>query len=237
MSGKIFVIGLLSFALVFGAALWYYQTNAYYFWVDLQEPEPPQTSAVVPSQPVVTDTLAAPTVSLDLPSSPQPSALQDQKVASLPAVDASPAPEITSHPTGKVRIRMIRYSDGQPETILLKNFRGIDADTSPLKFKACFKMVNSIPFLTETYEVYDDATPLRAPRWFDCFDVDAITDDLDSGLAIAFMSERNIKYGVDRVIAVRDDGQAFVWHQFNECGAAVYSGEAVPDGCPPKPEG
>jgi hypothetical protein len=92
----------------------------------------------------------------------------------------------------------------------------IDAETSPLKFRACFSTPVSLAMLTETYEIYDAAVPLNAPFWFDCFDAEAIARDIASGRAIPFMGERGIAEGADRVVAVYDDGRAFAWHQLNE---------------------
>ncbi len=100
--------------------------------------------------------------------------------------------------------------------ILANDFTILDADTSPLKFRACFTVENSIPMLTETYVIYDTPTPLRPPAWFGCFDYQRLTEDLESGEALAFLSQHNIVDGVDRVIAVYGDGRAFAWHQLNE---------------------
>ncbi|GEM_PF-4604227 len=234
MSGRIFVIGLLSFAAVFGAVLYFFQTRAYYEPV-LLEPSLPQLSTIVPSAVVPNETaVQSAEVADGTPNATTPAALNDTQIASLPDIDTTPAAEIAPYRTGQVRIRMTRFIDGQAEAILLKNFQGIDANTSPLRFKGCFTSVNSIPFLTETYQIYDNATPLGGPSWFECYDVEEITDELDTGAAIAFLGERNIKPGVDRVIAVLSDHRAFVWHQFNDCGQAAYSGETAPAGCAPQ---
>ena len=69
--------------------------------------------------------------------------------------------------------------------------------------------------LTETYQIYQDAVPLTAPGWFDCFDAAAIGAALEKGEAIAFLSESEIHPGVDRVVAVFPDGRAYAWHQLN----------------------
>jgi len=102
------------------------------------------------------------------------------------------------------------------EPILARDFTILNADTSPLKFRACFTVESSIPMLTETYQVYDAATPLKPPSWFDCFDVAQLTDDLDSGVAVAFLSVKNMTKGVDQVVAVYGDGRAFAWRQIND---------------------
>lgn len=102
-----------------------------------------------------------------------------------------------------------------PETILAENVTGIDAASSPLRFRACFHTPLSQAMLTETYRVYDHAEPLVAPPWFGCFDAEKIGTALERGEAIAFLSVADIVPGVDRVVAVFPDGNAYAWHQLN----------------------
>lgn len=113
-------------------------------------------------------------------------------------------------------IRLTPIIGDTPEVILAENVQGIDAQSSPLRFRACFQTPLSQAMLTETYRVYEDAVPLVAPGWFDCFDAEKIGLALERGEAIAFLSERDIVPGVDRVVAVFADGKAFAWHQLNE---------------------
>ncbi len=106
----------------------------------------------------------------------------------------------------------------QPEAIPVKDIQGIDASSSPLRFRACFTTELTLATLTETYTVYDKPTPLNGPSWFSCFDAGKITDALASGEAVAFLSQANIvpavdKIEVDRVVAVFPDGRAFAWNQ------------------------
>ncbi len=124
---------------------------------------------------------------------------------------------------------------GVVEPILTEGFDGIDSDSSPIRFRACFTTPQSISMLTETYKTYPAAVPLTAPGWFDCFDAAAIGAALEQGEAIAFMGEENITYGIDRVVAVFGDGRAYAWNQINACGAVVFNGEPAPAGCPPPP--
>jgi hypothetical protein len=133
-------------------------------------------------------------------------------------------------------VQMVSIFTGQSEPILFENFKGIDSDSSPLRFRACFDTTLSLGLLTETYEIYDDAEPLNAPGWFDCFQAGQIGDDLSSGVAVAFLGAENIQYGIDRVIAVYPDGRAYAWHQINACGEVVFDGNRAPDTCPPAPE-
>jgi hypothetical protein len=114
-------------------------------------------------------------------------------------------------------IRLQRLDGASAEAMLVTpDFEGIDATSSPLRFRACFVTPMTLGLLTETFRVYDRPTPLVAPGWFDCFDAGRIGADLETGQAIAFLSEENIAPGVDRVVAVYPDGRAFAWHQLNE---------------------
>lgn len=124
----------------------------------------------------------------------------------------------------------------QPEPIPADDLTGIDADSSPLRFRACFTTPLSVAMLTETYEIYEEAVPLNAPGWFDCFDASEIGQALETGEAFAFLGAKNIAYGVDRVVAVFDDGRAYAWHQLNNCGEKAYDGSPVGEACPPREE-
>ena len=112
-------------------------------------------------------------------------------------------------------ITLTLIENGQPEPILAEDVTGIDADSSPIRFRACFRTPLTQAMLTETYKIYPGAVPNVAPGWFDCFDALAIGAALEKGEAIAFLSEANIHPGVDRVVAVFPDGRAFAWHQLN----------------------
>ncbi len=113
-------------------------------------------------------------------------------------------------------LRLTNMVTGAPEQVLYDGFEGIDSDSSPLRFRGCFTTQMSLAMLTETFEVYEKATPLVAPDWFECFDAHAIGADLEQGEAIAFLGEKNIKDGVDRVVAIYPDGRGYAWHQLNE---------------------
>ncbi|MFM7334393.1 MAG: DUF6446 family protein [Tabrizicola sp.] len=112
-------------------------------------------------------------------------------------------------------IRLVPLVGGQPEAIVVSGIEGIDADSSPIKFRACFTTPLSLAMLTETYQPYAGAEPLVAPSGFDCFDAAAIGKALETGEALAFLSEPDIHPGVDRVVAVFGDGRAYAWQQLN----------------------
>ncbi|MEC7760725.1 MAG: DUF6446 family protein [Pseudomonadota bacterium] len=116
----------------------------------------------------------------------------------------------------EVSFTMVNIATGQPEPIIADDIEAIDGSSSPIRFRACFTAGMSSPTMQETYVAYPDPTPLNAPGWFDCFDAQAIGTDLEVGQAVAFLSEKDIHDGVDRVIAVYPDGRAFAWHQLNE---------------------
>jgi hypothetical protein len=105
---------------------------------------------------------------------------------------------------------------GATEPMLTDGFQGIDADSSPLRFRGCFTTPMSLAMLSETFVAYDKPTPLIAPNWFTCFDANRIGEDLETGAALAFLSQKNITPGVDRVVAVYPDGRAYAWQQLNE---------------------
>jgi hypothetical protein len=125
---------------------------------------------------------------------------------------------------------------GEPEPIIYEKFQAIDADSSPVRYRACFETSMSTAMMSETYVLYDAPVPLNAPGWFDCFDAARVGAALEEGTALAFMGTENVIFGIDRVVAVDDEGRGFVWHQINHCGAEVFDGKPPPEGCPTPPE-
>lgn len=105
---------------------------------------------------------------------------------------------------------MVTLPDGiHPLTV--RDFTAIDADSSPLRYRACFTAQvppDAVP--------YPAADPLRAPGWFDCFDADAIGHALETGGARAYLSRSAIHPDVDRVMAVFPDGRGYAWHQLHQ---------------------
>jgi len=133
-------------------------------------------------------------------------------------------------------VQMVSVISGEAEPVMFENYKGIDSDSSPLRYRACYQTPLSLALLTETYVVLDAAEPRVAPDWFECFDAEQIGADLTDGTAIPFLGQENVEYGIDRIIAVYPDGRAFAWHQINECGEVVFDGNPVPDHCPQPPE-
>jgi hypothetical protein len=112
-------------------------------------------------------------------------------------------------------MRLVSLVSGLPEPILAEDFQGIDASSSPLRFRACFATPQSLAMMTETYLAEEHPVPLTGPGWFSCYDAQAIGAALERGEALAFLSEPEIHPGVDRIIAVFADGRAYAWHQLH----------------------
>ena len=139
--------------------------------------------------------------------------------------------------TGTDDVQMVSLVSGQPEPVLYDDFQAIDASSSPIRYRACFSTTMSTAMLTETYELYEAAEPLTAPDWFDCFDAAALGAELEDGTALAFLGQRDVQYGIDRIVAVTDAGRGYVWHELNDCGEKAYDGTVVGEECPPRPQG
>lgn len=108
----------------------------------------------------------------------------------------------------------VTLPDGSIDALAIADFSGIDADTSPLRFRGCFTVADPAALIARATP-YPDAVPLIAPDWFDCFDAPAIGAALAAGAAQAILSQTEVRPGADRVIAVFPDGRAYAWHQWN----------------------
>ena len=139
--------------------------------------------------------------------------------------------------TGTDDVQMVSLVSNQPEPVLYDDFTAIDATSSPIRYRACFTTTMSTAMLTETFELYEKPEPLTAPDWFDCFDAEALGAELEAGTALAFLGQKDIQYGIDRIVAVSDSGRGYVWHQINDCGEVVFDGKPAPDHCPEPPQG
>lgn len=130
---------------------------------------------------------------------------------------------------------LVALDGAQSEHIAYSDFQAIDADSSPIRYRACFTTTLGNAKLAETYVTLKDMTPRNGPNWFDCFNAQIIGEALLAGTAQTYLGIKNVSYGVDRVIAVLDDGRGFVWHELNECGEKAYDGTVVGEECPPRP--
>lgn len=105
-------------------------------------------------------------------------------------------------------------TDGSTVPIPAAEFEGIDASSSPIRFRACFRTTLTPEEAKARFQTYRGAEPLIAPRWFGCFDARAIAEALVSGEATAFLGAAHPE-GYDRVIALYPDGRAYAWQQIN----------------------
>ena len=137
--------------------------------------------------------------------------------------------------TGALDVQLVTLDDGTTVPIVHADFRAIDADSSPIRYRACFTTSLTPEAAGALYVAAPDVLPRNAPGWFDCFDAAAIGAGLEAGTTATFLGVKNIAYGVDRVVAITADGRGYVWHTLNECGAKDYDGTVVGEACPPPP--
>lgn len=135
-------------------------------------------------------------------------------------------------PVEVAQVELVSVVSNTPEPISIDNFEAIDAESSPIRYRACFTTDMSLALLSETYVGLENATPRNAPHWFDCFDASAIAAELDAGTALPFLGQKNIDFGVDRIVAITEDGRGYVWHELNDCGEKAYDGTIVGEECP-----
>ncbi|MER2510775.1 DUF6446 family protein [Amaricoccus sp.] len=96
------------------------------------------------------------------------------------------------------------------EVVPIADFDGIDATSSPLKLRGCFRVdPAAVAGLTPAAK----PTPLNPPFWFRCFDAGAIEADLASGAARAYAIGQDQPEGFDIMIAVYPDGRGYLWRQ------------------------
>ena len=138
----------------------------------------------------------------------------------------TPGEDVVLLPLGEETPRPIAYGD----------FQAIDAGSSPIRYRACFTTALTPQELAQLFQVSEQKHPRNAPGWFNCFDAEALGAALDAGTATAFVSVKNISYGVDRIVAVTDQGLGFAWHELNACGEKAYDGTVVGETCPPRPQ-
>lgn len=110
---------------------------------------------------------------------------------------------------------LVPVSGGPPVEIAATDFEGINATSSPIRFRACFKVATPLSEIAAHYAPYSGAMPLVGPHWFSCFDAGKITRALGKGEAKAFLSVKAAAPEVDRVIAIFPDGRAFAWQQLD----------------------
>jgi hypothetical protein len=104
----------------------------------------------------------------------------------------------------------LRFVEVGGALVPVVGYSGIDADSSPLKIRGCFRVDPAS--LAEAPAAADPA-PLIAPFWFGCFDAEAIGADLEAGRARAVLAAAEEPAGFRRLIAVYPDGRAYQWRE------------------------
>ncbi|MEM8732474.1 MAG: DUF6446 family protein [Pseudomonadota bacterium] len=137
---------------------------------------------------------------------------------------------------GPADVQVISLESGEPVPVTHSGFEAIDATSSPIRYRACFTTDADLELLRTSSQILADATPRNAPGWFSCFDATLIAAALEDGTATAFLAQKNVEYGVDRIVAITKDGRGFIWHDLNKCGEKAYDGTVVGEACPPRPD-
>jgi hypothetical protein len=111
-------------------------------------------------------------------------------------------------------------------SIPVEGYSQIDATSSPLKLRACFRLVDladisraadaASPLTKEARAAGATLEPLVAPGWFDCFDAETLAHLAQTDGAQTIVATRNAPQGVDRVVLLLPDGRGWLWRQLNE---------------------
>ncbi len=141
--------------------------------------------------------------------------------------------EVTPRPGQDVTL--VSVASGRPEPVAYADFRAIDADSSPIRYRACFTLSEEPAALAGRFVELPPKAPRVAPDWFDCFEEEAIDAGLKDGSVRLYLGQKNIHYGVDRVVAVASDGRGWAWNEPNDCGRKAWDGTPVGEACPPRP--
>jgi hypothetical protein len=113
------------------------------------------------------------------------------------------------------------YYDLPPEPLVIEGTEypvetwiGTDASSSPLKRRVCVTFTEEVAqTILAAHSHLDEAEPLVAPDWFECFDAGQIDRDVASGTANAFKMGPSGFDGVDDYLALYPDGMGFIWRQ------------------------
>jgi len=98
-------------------------------------------------------------------------------------------------------------------SVAVSDYVGLDGTSSGLKLRGCFT-VDEADF--DGVSLADDPVPATPPNWFECFNAEELTHDVESGAATTYMAAKDDMDGLDRLIAVYPDGRAFMWRQLND---------------------
>ena len=91
---------------------------------------------------------------------------------------------------------------------------GIDGTSSPLKRRVCLTVSpEQSGEISAALEPSEDAEPLLAPKWFECFDAKQLSRDLKAQKAVAGIVAVGVADGVDEYLAIYPDGRGYIWRQ------------------------
>ena len=139
-------------------------------------------------------------------------------------------------PNGSSDVVLTKQSDSIAEPIAYSEFQAINSKSSPIRYRACFQSAKSPTELGAVYKTIDDAVPLNAPSWFNCFNAKDLGSKIEKGDAVSFLAIENIVYGIDRVVTILPNGSGYSWNRINHCGERVFDGKSLPPGCALPPE-
>ena len=139
-------------------------------------------------------------------------------------------------PNGSTDVVLKPLDGSVAQAIAYIDYKAIDSNSSPIRYRACFTAENTADELKALYVTIKDAEPLVAPGWFDCFDAKEIGAAIESQSATSFLSIENVSYGIDRIVSVLDDGRGYAWNKINRCGKIAFAGKPLPPDCPTPPE-
>ena len=139
-------------------------------------------------------------------------------------------------PNGSTDVVLKPLDGSVAQAIAYIDYKAIDSNSSPIRYRACFTAENTADELKALYVTIKDAEPLVAPGWFDCFDAKEIGAAIESQSATSFLSIENVSYGIDRIVSVLDDGRGYAWNKINRCGKIAFAGKTLPPDCPTPPE-
>ena len=139
-------------------------------------------------------------------------------------------------PNGTSDVVLTPLDGSDVQAVKYSDFKAIDSNSSPIRYRACFTAQNTADELKALYVSLTDAEPLVAPGWFDCFDAEEIGAAIEAQSATSFLSIENVSYGIDRIVSILDDGRGYAWNRINSCGKVAFAGKPVPPNCPTPPE-
>ncbi|MEM7439159.1 MAG: DUF6446 family protein [Pseudomonadota bacterium] len=143
---------------------------------------------------------------------PLPQGCEDVRVA-----DTTPLTKTLGGPNPgqplDMTMTLVPVGGGNAEAVIADELQVVSSNAQPELIWACFKVLMNHSTLTESYQLVDAAAPLKPLVDIDCFDAETLAADLQTGDALAFLGQRDVAPGIDRMVAIYDDGRAFAWHQ------------------------